>query len=403
MSRRLLASFAVLALAALDARAVDPTVTGTTGPGSLYAIWMPGAWNGELVLYAHGFRNPRCPLGVPTTPGSVCQVPPSRPGDSGTPAPASAVRDHLLAQGYAFAASSYSETGFALKDGVLRTHQLGGLFAARFGPPRRTWLYGHSMGGAIVVKLAEQHPAAYAGVLASCGMVAGSPAQFEYVGDARAVLDVFFPGLVRGGVASVPADLDYFAEVVPAVMALFDPIANPAAPASFARAAAWASVDQVGFAWTSPADLVGGILELLYFQIHGTPGALERAHGTPFDNSATVYTRGGEPLAEVNLAVERVRGDPQAMRYAEGWYEPDGGLGVPLLAIHTTRDAAVPPWHDADYAALAGLSGATVVTRTVNRFGHCAFAPEEEIAAFHALVEWVEAGTVPAGGDATPR
>jgi pimeloyl-ACP methyl ester carboxylesterase len=406
MSRPALAALAFLGLLARPAAAAAPAITGETGPGSHYAIWMPDAWNGDLVLYAHGFRNPDCPVGIPTTPESICRVPPTRPGDSGTPAPAVAMRDHLLARGYAFAASSYSGTGFALKDGVQRTHQLAGLFTSRFGRPRLTYLYGHSMGGGIVVKLAEEHPEAYDGVLASCGMVAGSPAQFRYVGDARALFDVFFPGVVRGGIASAPDDLDYFGEVVPAVLGLFDP-ANPEAIANLGRAIAWASMDQVRFAFASPADLVGGILELLYFQVQGTPGVIDRAHGIPIDNSGITYSGPawlaglGVDLAAVNAAAERVRGDPEAMRYAEHHYAPDGQLSAPMIALHTTRDAAVPPWHDVAYAGLAARSGATVVTRTVNRFGHCGFVPAEEIDAFEALVDWVEGGLVPSGGDVT--
>jgi hypothetical protein len=404
MSRRHAAPLTLLLALALPAAAADPTVDGTTGEGARYGIWMPERWNGELVLYAHGFRNPRCPIGVPTTAASVCLVNGVDLGDSGTPAAAAALRDHLLARGYAFAASSYAETGFALKDGAARTHQLRGLFAARYGQPGRTYLYGHSMGGAIVVKLAEAHPGDYDGVLASCGMVGGSSAQFRYVADARAIFDALFPGRVRGGIASVPEDLDYFREVVPAVAEIFE----SGDPALLAGAVAWASFREVGFDFRKPSDIAAGMLELLYFQLHGTPGVLERAHGLPVDNADAEYhledrsgllrILGVDRAAlegHVNRSAERVRGDPQALAYARHFYDPRGRLSAPMIALHSTRDAAVPPRLHSSAPDLATVLGAPVVQRELDRLRHCAVDPADELRAFDDLVRWVEEGERP--------
>jgi pimeloyl-ACP methyl ester carboxylesterase len=392
------------------ARAVQ-LIEGATGPGTRYGIWMPDAWNGDLVLYAHGFRNPDCPTAIPTTPDAICLG-----GDSGTPQGARPTRDALLAMGYAFAASSYADTGLALKDGAQRTFQLKGIFTERFGAPRRTYLYGHSMGGAIVLKLAETHPGAFDGALAACGMIAGSPEQFRYVADARATFDAIFPGLVRGGVADVPADLDYFAEVVPAVLLLFDP-RNPQMPRNFALAIAWASLDQVAFRFATPQDLVKGILELLYFQVQGTPGVLEAAHGVPVDNTRVAYSGPawlaayGVDLGELNETVERVGSDPEAAAWSEHVYDTTGAIAFPVLTLHTIPDAAVPMRHEDLYAqkvATAGRSDLLVQRRVMHADpgtpdGHCSFKPEEELAAFAALVEWIETGARPAGGDATVR
>jgi alpha-beta hydrolase superfamily lysophospholipase len=404
MFRRHAVPLTLLLALALPAAAADPTVDGTTGEGARYGIWMPERWNGELVLYAHGFRNPRCPIGVPTTAASACLVSGVDVGDSGTPSVAVALRDHLLARGYAFAASSYAETGFALKDGAERTHQLRGLFAARYGQPARTYLYGHSMGGAIVVKLAEAHPGHYDGVLASCGMVAGSTAQFRYVADARAIFDALFPGRVPGGIASVPADLDYFRDVVRAVAEIFED------PALVAKAVAWASFREVGFAFETVGDIATGMLELLYFQVHGTPGVLERAHGLPADNADAEYHLddpsgllrlfGVDRAAlerDVNRTAERVRGDPQALAYARHYYDPRGRLSAPMIALHSTRDAAVPPRLHSSAPDLAAALGAPVVQRELDRLRHCAVDPRDELQAFDDLVRWVEEGERPVG------
>jgi hypothetical protein len=59
------------------------------------------------------------------------------------------IREGLLARGFAFALSTYSENGFAVKQGIQQTHQLRGLFKAHFGEPKRSYLMGESMGGVV--------------------------------------------------------------------------------------------------------------------------------------------------------------------------------------------------------------------------------------------------------------
>jgi pimeloyl-ACP methyl ester carboxylesterase len=393
---------AVLAVPPSAGRALE-YLEGEVGPGTTYGIWVPDAWNGDLVLYAHGFRNPNCPLAVPTTPGAFCIT-----GDSGTPQAVRPMRDALLARGYAFAASSYSGTALALKEGAFQTFQLKKLFGARVAPPRRTFLYGHSMGGAIVAKLAEQHPGEFDGALAACGMIAGSPTQFRYVADARAVFDVLFPGVVPGGVAAVPEGLTFYGDVMPAVMSRFS---GPDAPANLARAMGWARIDQVAYPFADYGNLVKGLLEFLYFQTLGTPGVLDATHGIPVDNRDVVYSGPpvlallGVDLARVNAEAERVAADPQAVQAAEHFYDSTGALTIPLMTLHTLRDAAVPVVHERVYREKAEAAGraSLLVQRTVDHGatdGHCTFSLEEELSAFGDLVTWSETGARPAGDPA---
>jgi hypothetical protein len=39
-------------------------VEGETGPGSLYALYVPQKWNGEAIYYAHGIRAPEPFAGI---------------------------------------------------------------------------------------------------------------------------------------------------------------------------------------------------------------------------------------------------------------------------------------------------------------------------------------------------
>jgi pimeloyl-ACP methyl ester carboxylesterase len=389
-------------------------IEGRAGAHARYGIWVPDHWNGDLVLYAHGFRNPNCPLAVPTDP--VLPTPTCPDPESGTPPAVTAVRDTLLSFGYAFAASSYSNTGFAVKEGVIATLELKGIFSRRVGRPSRTYLYGHSMGGAIVLNLAEQHPRAFDGALVMCGMIGGSPAELQYVVDARATFDAFFPGVAPGNVASVPPHLTFYGDVAPAVLALFDP-ANPGFLLNFGRAFAWASSDQVAFPFATAPELVQGILELLYDQTLATPGVIKAAGGFPGTNQGVVYSWSPAAVdvlsvdaAAVNSAVQRVSADPLALVWAKDWYDTTGKISFPVLTMHTIRDAAVPMVHERLYARKVAAAGRSqlLVQRTVNHDpraeppdGHCSFKPTEELTALADLLGWVGTGIRPAGGDAT--
>ena len=65
--------------------------------GAAYLIEVPDDWNGDLVLYAHGFRGN----------GPELIVNPPR------------IRAHLIANGYAWASSSYSANGYVPATGAL--------------------------------------------------------------------------------------------------------------------------------------------------------------------------------------------------------------------------------------------------------------------------------------------
>ncbi|MGE5359954.1 MAG: DUF6351 family protein, partial [Bacteroidales bacterium] len=171
---------AILSPVAVLAQTVPAPVVieGRTGPDSLYGLARPAAWNGDLVVYAHGIIDVDAPIALPTANPALA-----------------AMIDGWLQAGFGVAYSSYDTNGYALKDGVQRTHQLKARFTSQFGAPRRTFLVGHSLGGLIVLMLAERYPGQYDGVLPACGVVGGTPLEIDYVGHARAVMDFLFPNV----------------------------------------------------------------------------------------------------------------------------------------------------------------------------------------------------------------
>jgi pimeloyl-ACP methyl ester carboxylesterase len=344
-------------------------VEGEIGPGALYALFLPEGWNGDLVLYAHGYRNPSAPIALP---GGL---------------PLDDLRDNLLDLGYGVAWSSYSENGYAVKDGVTRTRQLRGLFASNFGKPNNTYVIGHSLGGIVTLMAAEKNPGLYAGALPMCGLVGGGPSEIDYIYNVRVLFDYFFPGVLPGNAVEVPAGLEFNTVAGPVVGAILG---------NFPAAMEMAGVDQIELPFTHPGELINSILAALFFNIVGTGDFFDRTHHTFFENSTTQYT-GSSDDAALNAGVDRFEATPDARNYLEHWYLPKGDLKIPVLTLHTTMDPVVPLFHEPAYAAIVDAAGKSdfLVQRVIDRYGHCAFSTQEQIDAFQDLVNWVEKGVVP--------
>src|SRR5436190_7933965 len=138
------------------AAAAAPTVTTETGviDGAAFTIEIPDNWNGTLVLYSHGY----------VIPGS-----PNPARDAGDPLTGA----HLLAEGYALAGSSYSTTGWAIKEALHDQIALLDHFNTAHGTPNRTIAWGHSLGGMVTTGLIERFPDRFDAALPMCGVVAG--------------------------------------------------------------------------------------------------------------------------------------------------------------------------------------------------------------------------------------
>src|SRR5262245_12872738 len=120
--------------------------------GGLYRMEIPEKWNGELVLYAHGYTPSDGANGLVLT---VQNAP---------------LRQHLIDEGFAWAASSYRCNGYVPGQGLVDTLALKDLFVQTNGgqSPKRTYLIGVSMGGHAALVAAHAMPTAFDGTLAAC-------------------------------------------------------------------------------------------------------------------------------------------------------------------------------------------------------------------------------------------
>jgi pimeloyl-ACP methyl ester carboxylesterase len=338
---------------------------GTLDGGALYRVCFPAEWNGDLVVYAHGYVRPDLPLALPDdVVGGV---------------PVSAAVNAL---GYAFATTSYRSNGLVADVAVEDLVELDETVRARYRPdPSRTYLVGFSEGGLVAALALEQEPDAYAGAIAACGPIGDFAFQVDYIGDFRTVFDYFFPGLLPGSAVASPAELrqNWESVYVPAVTAALvdDPVAT-----GELLSVTGAPVDP-----GDPETRVATVTDLLWYSVYATNDAQDRLGGQPYDNTARAYQGSTDDVA-LNAGVARFTADPTA-RAALARFETSGRITRPVVTLHTAGDPIVPVAHQALYAAKveAAGAGALLDQDAVGRYGHCTFEQGELVSAFGTLVD----------------
>jgi hypothetical protein len=372
MRLRALTLLAVSFVCSVAHARADDVIDGRVGPGALYRLVRPTEWNGSLVLFAHGGVASDAPIALPPEAVQIAGL--------------------LTSQHFAVALSSFSENGWALKDGVQRTHQLIGIFSSKFGLPTRIYVAGASLGGLIAIKLAEKYAHTFDGALPACAIAGGAQLQFDYGSHVRALFDFFYPDVLPGSAGEIPVGIDPSIAIGPPAVAAMS--ANPAG------AFAIAAIDQTPVPFASLPELIESIATALVSHAALFNDVSSRTHGHPFfDNEHTIYT-GALPapaLAAVNAGVDRFAGSPSAANYLDHNYTPSGDLTIPMLMLSTSRDPVAPGFNQTSYQQAVDEEGdpALLVQREIDRYGHCNFLPSELVSAFGALVAWVELGIVP--------
>jgi hypothetical protein len=266
--------------------------------GALSLICVPAAgWNGELVVFAHGYVSPGSPL------------------DFYHVALADGTNLALLVQslGYAFATTSYRQNGLAILEGVQDIKELVAAFTA-VSPPLKTHLTGVSEGGLVVALLAEQSTQSgeFSSALATCGPIGSFQLQLDYFDDFRVLFDYFFPGVIPGSPIRIPAQVvkDWKTVYVPRVTAAL--AAHPDKALELMR------TSNAAFDPTVPATIVNTTIDLLRYNVEATNDAVEKLGGNPFGNLTRWYWGSSNDL-RLNLRVERFKTSPAARRALRAW------------------------------------------------------------------------------------
>jgi pimeloyl-ACP methyl ester carboxylesterase len=342
-------------------------VDGTQRSGALYRICIPNQWNGDLVVYAHGYVAPQLPLSIPDDQiggASISQT--------------------VNQLGYAFATTSYSKNGLAIKEGLADVVDLFNIFSASNARPRYVYIMGSSLGGAVAALATEKFPQLFNGALTISGPIGDFRAQINYFGDFRVVFDHFFPGVIPGDPFDIPSEViaNFNTVYVPRILAAIT--ADPLATNQLL------SVTKAPIDAADPTSIAATTLGLLFFNVFGSNDSTAELGGRPFDNSRRLYFGSTDDRA-LNRKIRRFTADRQALYELRNFYETSGYVPVPVVTLHTTADPIVLSSQSNTYLIKALLHGglgsfSNVVPRKVVRYGHVNVTAQEALEAFSILV-----------------
>jgi pimeloyl-ACP methyl ester carboxylesterase len=364
---------------------------GEQSSGAKYRICMPAEWNGDLVVFAHGYVAPENPIAIPEDQLEL---------EDGTSIPGV-----VTGLGYAFATTSYSDNGLVAAEAIEDLVDLVSVFADEESSPENTYLVGASEGGLITALATEQHPDAFDGGVAACGPVGDFRRQVNYWGDVRVLFDYFFPK-VFGKYKFVPEqdplipqtviDSWYYCGdpdrnenygCVDSLNAAYQTKVQRALATHPRRTEQLLRVADVPINWSDPAANVGALVQLLWYNVFAANDAVEKLDGQPYDNGRTWYW-GSDNDWRLNRKVERFTADPEALGTIDAIYQTSGDLSVPIVTLHALQDPIVPYWHEPlyrwkvwrhrDYALHTNIPSL--------RYGHCSFSAGEVLFAFGLLV-----------------
>lgn len=336
--------------------------TSEQASGSEYVICPTLNNAADLVVFAHGYVAPQEPLSAWESQLVI----------EGVSVPAL-----VNGLGFAFAGTSYPQTGLAIKEAIPDVAALVEFYKASVGTPSHVYIVGVSEGGLVAVKLVEQ-TGPFSGGLALCGPIGDFRGQLNHFGDFRVIFDAFFPDVLPPSPISIPDGLIAAWETTyaPAVAAAI--ASNPLATSQLF------SVTRTPVAPGTEAETALGVL---WYNVFATNQAQMELGGQPYGNRLTWYS-GSLNDWQLNRTVERFTAKHAALEEIADHYQTTGRLKMPLVTMHTTGDPIVPYWHELLYLGKVLASGriGSYIGLPVERYGHCTFQPAELVFGFGLLV-----------------
>jgi len=367
--------------------------------GAPYRIRVPEAWNGALLIFAHGYRDKA------DHPGEID----NRNADV---APNASLEAPLLAQGFALAGTAYKDNGWAIEDAIQDVKNLAVFFRDNVAPPQRTIIVAASLGTFVGFKSMEQFSGIYDGALCLCGAGAGATRLWDSGVPLYLGYDVVF-GIPAswGTVGEVRNDIDFDTEVLAKLAPELSNIAN-FPKFEFLRLVA--KNPGRGIIPPPPPAFFPGWALTDFFFLTEARAELQRRAGGPFvqnldqNYSLTAaektYLAGlglPTPLVDAWLAQMNARRDIQAnvaaRNYVRNNTDFNGKIRNPILTVHTITDPLLVVANDSAYAELNASKGKEELlfqTYTTG-VGHCNLTGPQILTAIGAIDSWVRTGVRP--------
>ncbi len=362
--------------------------------GAAYRVEVPVNWNGKLVMYAHGFRGE----------GSTLTV--SDP----------TIRRHLIENGYAWAASSYSTNFYDVRAGVEDTNALALAFntiAAANGrtlaAPSRIYITGHSMGGHVTGAAIEAEAMAtaknkvrYHGAVPMCGVMGDTDLFNRFAG-----MQVTAQALA--GVPSYPTNK--WSEISTLVTSTLFSTFTASTIVPTAQGVKYLSVVENLTGGDRPLFDQGVQFGRSFQSAYGTFGSDGTVTGilnrNVLDTNAFTYLIAGDVLGStaLNNSAQKLTAAVDANRLRRDglrWIPAiNGEFNIPVVSIHTLGDLFVPFSMQQVYQQRTAAKGNAnwLVQRAIRGASHCDFTIAEQVQAFEDMVAWEQGGPKPAGDD----
>jgi hypothetical protein len=367
--------------------------TGELASGAYYHIEIPDGWRagGGLVLYQHGLDF--------TTPADAPGLGP--------------LRSVMLQEGYAIAATSYRQRGWALFTAIDDNRDLVAKFSTLAGAPGEVVPFGGSMGGLVALKLAESSGfPPVRGAYALCPAAAGARI-WDAAIDLRLAFDVVCgaddAGEFPEGDAPLPwamnlrdipnglGDLFDYAALVPVLVPL-EQCTGVNLPPVLRNDAMQRRLDELmAFAHITDEDFfVTNIAYSTYVMSDLVRARDKLGARNPFTTAGVDY--GSDPA--IDAGILRIVADPRASAELHAVSDFRGAVGAAkILSMHTSRDQLVVPGNEDFVRDAVPADQRTIAIVDEDEPTHCGFSDAEGLAGWEALRAWKDGAPQPDVGD----
>ena len=355
--------------------------------GAWYRIEIPAGWRSgdSLVMYQHGldFKNASSPPSV------------------------GPLRAVMLGEGYAIAASSYRQRGWALFSAIDDNREVLDVFEQIAGTPGEVVPFGGSLGGLITLKLAEAPGfPPVRGAFALCPVAAGSRA-WDAAIDLRLAYDVVCQNagdLPTGAeplpwalnLNQIPDDLSDLSDQVQVARALLPLnqctginlpswLRNDAMQRRLDELMAFSHISDEHFFLTNVAYAVFVLSDLVR-----APDKL--GNRNPFTTAGVDYS--SDPAIDAGIA--RISEDPAAAARFRAASDFSGAVGdAKILSMQTSRDQLVIPSNQEFIRNVVPADQLTSAIVDEDTPTHCGFTDAEGLAGWEALRVWKDGASQP--------
>lgn len=312
-----------------------------------------------LFVYCHGIVDPEpyAPVALPAD--NLAGVP---------------VSGFILSQGWAYAATSYTQNGMVAHVAAQNVKKLVEHIKVWLSDKGLPWpdywfVAGPSEGALVTVLSLERYPELFDGGIAVCGPIGSMYEQLQYNGDFHVLFNYFFPQLKFGNPVGVGSDA-----MSSWVSGLLQAQIITALQTYPGKTAELLKTSKVTIDTSDPVIAGTSLMELLRFNVMFTTQINQLLKGCAFNNKYKIYTGSSNDFM-LNRKVERISTPDfgTARDNLKKLLETTGNINDPLITLHTTGDHIVPAWHQTLYRAKVWSKGKALYYTgiPVLNYGHC--------------------------------